>query len=669
MTKHEAKQRIDKLKKEIEHHRYLYHVLDKAEISDAALDSLKNELVQLEEQFPELVTSDSPTQRVGGEALSTFAKVEHQTPMLSLNDAFSEEDLQAWVERLQRLDPAAAAKLDFFVETKIDGLAMSLIYENGVLTIGATRGNGRVGEDVTHNIRTIESVPLRLRPIPGRPLPARVEVRGEVYLTKKMFAQINAQRKKNDEPLYMNPRNTAAGSIRQLDPKMAAERDLQFLAYALPTDFGQKTHKEEHELLQILGFRTDPDDRFCTSLKEVIQFYHAIAKKREKLSCQIDGIVVQVNSNALFQRFGMVGKAPRGAIAVKFPAEQATTVVEDIQVQIGRTGALTPVAHLRPVQVAGSTVSRATLHNIDEIHRLGLKIGDTVIVEKAGDIIPDIVQVLPNLRTGRERTFRMPKTCPVCGSQTTRKASEVAYYCTNSACFGQQKERFYHVVSKKAFDIDGLGPKIIDQLLETQLMSTPADIFTLKEEELLQLEGFAEKSAQNLVNAIQVARHISLARFIFALGIRHVGEQTAVMLAECFGSFKKLQQATREELEAIHDVGPAAAESLRAYFADTANQQFLEQLLPLITITAPKKIRNSKLAGKSFLFTGSLQSMTREDAKNRVRELGGTVISTVSKQLDYLVVGDEAGSKLEKAKKLGITTLTEKVFLHMIRES
>lgn len=667
MTKAQAKQRIEKLKKEIDHYRYEYHVLDKQDISDAALDSLKDELFKLEQEYPELITPDSPTQRVGGEPLSKFQKVEHSTRMLSLNDAFSREDVNDWYARLQRLDPGQ--KFTYCAEPKIDGLAMSLIYENGILHIGATRGNGRVGEDVTHNIRTIESIPLRLETIPQLKKAKRIEVRGEVYMTKKVFESINKEREKAGEPLYMNPRNTAAGSIRQLDPKMAAERELRFLAYALPTDLGQKTHYEEHLLLKKLGFSTDADVKECNTIDDIWTMYEQIMKKRARYHYQIDGMVVQVNDNKLFHRLGVVGKAPRGALALKFPAEQATTIVEDIQVQIGRTGALTPVAHLKPVHVAGSTVSRATLHNIDEIKRLGVRIGDTVIIQKAGDIIPDIVEVLPNFRSGREKVFHMPKKCPACQSPVERHEGEVAYYCSNKKCFAQQKEQFYHFVSKKAFDIDGLGPKIIDQLLDEGLIHTPADLFELTKGDIEPLERFAEKKADNILASIQAARTIPLPRLIYALGIRHVGEQTAVMLAECFGTFAKLQKATAQQLEAIHDIGPAAAESIHQYFDDAHHQEFLAQLLVHVHIQKPKQQRSQKLAGKSFLFTGGLESMTRDDAKQLVRENGGTIISSVSKKLDYLVVGEDPGSKLEKAEKLGIKILTEKQFLQLLDHS
>lgn len=666
MTKKQVTQRIQKLRREIDHHRYLYHVLDKPEISDAALDSLKKELADMERQYPDLITPDSPTQRVGGKPLDAFRKVQHSSRMLSLNDAFSATDLQDWQERLQRLDPQL--HWTYFVEPKIDGLAMCLTYENGLLSLAATRGDGTIGEDVTQNIRTIQSVPLRLREIPqlAKAKARRVEVRGEVYLSKKDFSKINEERAVAGEPLYQNPRNTAAGSIRQLNPQVAAQRDLCFLAYALPTDLGQRTHAEEHDLLKQMGFRVDADCQPCANLAEVMRHFQRIGKKREKLSYQIDGAVVAVNERKIFERLGVVGKAPRGAIALKFPAEQATTIVEDIQVQVGRTGALTPVAHLRPVSVAGTTVKRATLHNIDEIKRLSVKIGDTVIIEKAGDIIPDIVQVLTKLRTGKEREFTMPRQCPVCGSRVVRRDGEVAYYCTNEHCLAQQQERLYHFVSKKALDIRGLGPKIIDQLVAAGLVSTAADIFDLTMADLQPLERFAELSAQNLIAAIARAREVTLARFIYALGIRHVGEQTALALAEEFGSIERLRAAKLTELEKMHDVGGVVAQSIVEYFVSEANKKLLNELVARLAIKNPAKKRSTKLAGQSFVFTGSLASMTREDAKEKVRQNGGVALSSVTKNLTYLVAGENPGSKLAKAQKLGIKIISEQEFLRLI---
>jgi DNA ligase (NAD+) len=664
MTKAQAKKRVAALRKEIDHHRYQYHVLNTQEISEAALDSLKKELFDLEAQFPDLITPESPTQRVAGEPLEGFEKVTHATRMLSLNDAFSRDDLDEWVQRMLRVDPDAS--VDFFAEPKIDGLAMSVVYEDGLLVRAATRGDGRVGENVTANIRTIDSVPLTLRSPRGLDVSGRVEVRGEVYMTDATFERINAQRAQAGEELYRNPRNTAAGSIRQLDPSLVAERELQFLAYALPSDLGQETHADEHELLGRLGFATDQLSRTCPDIEAVMAFFDELHETRESLDHMIDGVVIQVNDNRQFDRLGVVGKAPRAAIAMKFPAEQATTVVEDILVQVGRTGALTPVAHLRPVEVAGSVVQRATLHNVDEIKRLGVKKGDTVVIEKAGDIIPDIVQVLDDMRDGSEKAFRMPRRCPVCQGAVERPDGEVAYYCTNPDCSAKHRESLYHFVSKKALNIDGLGPKIIDQLVEEDLVQTPADLFTLTVDQLEPLDRFAATAAQNVVASVASARHVDLHRVIYALGIRHVGEQTAVVLADTFGSFEAFSQAQEEQLDGIHDIGPAAIESITNYFADASNRKMTDALTEHLTIINPEPRGEGALTGKSFLFTGTLERMTRDDAKALVRKNGGTVATTVSKKLGYLVVGGKPGSKVEKAQKAGVEVLSEEQFFSLL---
>ncbi len=669
MNKEEAKKRIEKLRKEIDHHRYLYHVLDKSEISDAAHDSLKHELDQLEQQYPDLITPDSPTQRVGGEPLKEFVKVKHETPMLSLNDAFSEAEIKSWEERIKKL-LSSGEKLDYYSEIKMDGLAIALIYKDGVLDKGVTRGNGRIGEDVTHNVKTIEAIPLRLEfnNLPQavqKNIPSRIEVRGEVFMSKKVFEQLNNKQKKNSGTEFANPRNAAAGSIRQLDPQIAAARQLDFLAYDLITDLKQTTHAESHELVQKLGFKSNKENNRCQDLDEVFDYYKKIEKKRSQLPYQMDGIVVNVNNINTFKKLGVVGKAPRGAIAYKYPAEQTTTVVEDIKVQVGRTGALTPVAWLKPVKVAGSTVARATLHNEDEIKRLDIRIGDTVIIQKAGDVIPDIVEVLPNMRSGKEKRFHFPKHCPICGSEVQRQAGEAAHYCTNPKCYAQSKEQLYHFVSKAAFNIDGLGPRIIDQLLEQELIRDPADLFILKNGDVKPLEGFAEKAAANLVDSIKKSRQIPLARFIYALGIRHVGEETSVDLADYFGSLNNLQQASQETLSAIHDVGEVMAESIFDYFRKSENKSLIEKLLKNgVQIINPSH-KSKKYTGQTFVLTGSLESLTRDEAKEKIRLAGGSVSSSVSAQTDYVVAGDKPGSKYEKARQLGIKILSEKEFLQL----
>ncbi len=676
MSKAEAKKRIEKLKKVISHHRYLYHVLDRQEISDAALDSLKRELHQLEQQFPEFITPDSPTQRVGGKALEKFEKIEHEVPMLSIEDVFSEKELQDWENYLKRLVPSA--KFEYFCEYKIDGFAITLIYEKGIFTTGATRGDGRTGEDVTQNLKTIESLPLKLN-IHGK-LPSsqieeetknkiekeKIEIRGEVFMEKKDFEKFNKELEKKGQKPYANPRNLAAGSIRQLDPKLAASRPLKFLAYDIVTDLGQKKHSEEHQILPVLGFKTDPG-RICQNDAEVVDFWRQAAKKRETLPYLVDGVVINANDISIFQKLGVVGKSPRGIRAFKFSPKQATTKVLDIKIQVGRTGAVTPVAHLEPVQVGGVTITRATLHNEDEIKRLGVKIGDTVIVERAGDVIPAVAKVLTELRSGKEKEFRFPKNCPVCGSKLIRPAGEAIWRCPNRNCPARKRESLYFFASKKAFDIEGLGPKIINQLMDENLISQAPDIFELTEGDLIPLERFAEKSAQNLVEAIQKSKNIPLARFIYSLGIRHVGEETAINLAKYFPSIDKLKTVSREELEKIPDIGEEVSESIFNWFQNKKNQKLIEDLLRAgVKILPPEKI-GKKLAGKTFVITGTLKSMSRNKAEKEIRFQGGHPSGSLSKQTDFLVTGKEPGSKLEKARKLGIKIIGEKEFLEMLK--
>ncbi len=676
MNKQAVKQRIEKLKKEIDRHRYLYHVLDRQEISDAALDSLKHELDQLERQYPEFITLDSPTQRVGGKPLDAFTKVRHTAPMLSLNDVFSKEEVSDWEKRITKLVPPGL-DLDYFGEIKMDGLAIALVYRNGLLHHGATRGDGVIGEDVTQNLKTIDAIPLRLalhdgsvavRKMGEKALSGDVEVRGEVYMTKKIFDQLNRQQEKKGGPAFANPRNAAAGSVRQLDPKVTASRKLSFMAYDLVAGLGQKTHEEAHAIMTALGFQAGTHNRYCKTIAEVNAYHQDIGKIRKSLPYWSDGIVVTVNSIELLRRLGVVGKAPRGSVAYKYPAEQATTLVEDIKVQVGRTGALTPVAHLKPVQVAGTTVKRASLHNMDQINRLDVRIGDTVIIQKAGEIIPEVVNVLPNLRTGKERKFHMPSKCPICGSKIERRSGEVAYVCTNKKCFSIQLEGLQHFVSKRAFDTDGLGPKILEQLWNADLIRDPADLFDLKESDLAPLERFAEKSAVNLIEAINNAKRVSLARFLYALGIRHVGEETAIDLARRFGSLEKIKNASLEELEAMPDIGGVVAKSIYDYFHDPSNVKFLDKLLKKgvrILLEAVRK-RKTAISGKKVVVTGTLSSMSREEAKEKVRAAGGDWVSSVSQNTDYVVVGDSPGSKYDKAKKLGVKTIREQEFLRLL---
>jgi DNA ligase (NAD+) len=675
MKKEEAKKRIEKLREVINHHRYLYHVLDRQEISDAALDSLKHELYKLEQQFPEFITPDSPTQRVGGKPLEEFKKVEHEIPMLSIEDIFSEKELEDWENYLKRLEPKA--EFEYFAEMKVDGFAITLIYQNGIFTIGATRGDGQTGEDVTQNLKTIESIPLKLEikeGISDKKLEkhlknliekGRIEIRGEVYMEKKAFEKFNKELEKKGQKPYSNPRNLAAGSIRQLDPKLAASRPLKFLAYDIVSDIGQKKHSQEHQVLPTLGFKTDPG-KICKNLSDIVNFWREIAKKRETLPFQIDGVVISINDNSLFQKLGIAGKSPRGTRAFKFSPKQATTKILDIRVQVGRTGAVTPIAYLKPVQVGGVTITKATLHNEDEIKRLGVRIGDTVIVERAGDVIPAVAKVLPELRTGKEKKFYFPKICPVCRTKLVRPLGEAIWRCPNPNCPARKRENLYFFASKKAFDIEGLGPKIIDQLLDENLISQAPDLFELKEGDLIPLERFAEKSAKNLVEAIQKSKEIPLSRFIYALGIRHVGEETAIDLANYFGSLENLKKASKEELEKIPDIGGKVSESIYKWFQLKRNQKFIDDLLKAgIKILPPEKI-GKKLEGKTFVFTGTLKTMTRSEAEKRIRLLGGHPSNSVSKQTDFVVVGSEPGSKLEKAKQLGVKIINEKEFLKLL---
>jgi len=665
MTKAEAKKRIEKLKKMINYHRYLYHVLDRQELSDATFDSLKHELYKLEQEFPEFITPDSPTQRVGGQPLKEFKKVPHASPMLSMEDVFSEKELRDWGDYLKRLE--RVAKFEYFAELKIDGFAISLIYENGLFTCGSTRGDGKIGEDVTQNLKTIESIPLKIENCKLK-IPNLLEIRGEVYMGKKEFENFNQEQIKRRRASFANPRNLAAGSIRQLDPKLAASRPLKFLAYDIITDLGQKKHSEEHQILPILGFKTDPG-KVCQNLNEIFDFWREISQKRETFPFLIDGVVVNVNDNALFQKLGVVGKSPRGCRAFKFSPKQATTIIEDIKLQVGRTGALTPVAHLKPVEVGGVTISRATLHNEDEIKRLGVKIGDTVIVGRAGDVIPDVIQVLPELRTGREKEFRLPKNCPVCGSKLMKPEEEVIWRCPNSNCPARKRESLYHFTSKKAFDVEGLGPKIINLLMDENLISRAPDIFELKEGDLMPLERFAEKKAKNIIEAIEKSKKISLARFILSLGIRHVGEETAQDLSHYFGSIDKLRRASKEEFDKIPDIGPEISESIYNWFRQKRNQKLIYDLLKVgVKIQYPiSKIQYLKLKGLTFVLTGSLETITREEAKEKIRLLGGEISETVSKKTDYVILGKEPGLKLEQAKKLGVKTINEQEFLELIK--
>jgi len=702
-----AKERIEKLKNEINKFRYAYHVLDVSDIPDSALDTLKKELFDLEALWPEFVTADSPTQRVAGAPLKEFKKVKHTERMTSLNDAFSEEDVRAWVERLENylgrpIAAAAGAKKGdplFYCELKIDGLGIELEYENGVFTRGSTRGDGMVGEDVTQNLRTIGAIPLRLNDAATTAAnlkkidpsldpssfilnPSHLIVRGEVFLTKKEFARINREQEKAGLKPYANPRNVAAGSIRQLDPKVTASRKLDSYQYDVVSNLKQRTHEEEHFLLAALGFKTNPHNRHAFTFNEALAFrdHWADEKNREALDYEVDGTVIFVNDNKTFAEAGIIGKAPRAGIAYKFSPREATTIVEDIKVQVGRTGALTPVAVMRAVNVGGVTITHASLHNADEIERLGLKIGDTVIVQRAGDVIPQITTVLKDLRTGRERAFKMPTRCPVDDSPVVRDGA--ISRCSSRMCAAQHREQLYHFASRAAFNIEGLGPKIIDKLLDEGLISDAADIFTLQRGDLAALERFGEKSAQNIVEEVAQKKRVTLPRFLYSLGILHVGEETAVTLAKHFDFphkndaveirdvAKLFEKLSLDELQTVPDVGPKVAQSIYDWFRAARNADLLARMEDagvIVEAMPARSAASARFAGQSFVITGSLESMSREDAKEKIRALGGDASESVSKKTSYVVVGTEPGSKFDKAKKLGVKILEEKEFLELIR--
>jgi len=670
MNINQAQERIEKLKKTINYHRYLYHVLDKQEISEAALDSLKKELFDLEEKYPEFITLDSPTQRIGGKPLKEFKKVRHFKKMLSFNDAFSKKDMQDWLKRISKLlTEQEKNQIDFYCELKIDGLAIELEYENGILKLGSTRGDGLIGEDITQNLKTIETIPLKLDDkkdiLKGS---KNLIVRGEVFISKKEFKAINKIQQEKDLPPYANPRNIAAGSVRQLDPKITAKRHLDFFAYDIVTDLDIETHEQKHQILKELGFKTNQKNQYCKSMEYIFRFYEECQKLREKLDYEIDGVVIVINNNKIFDKLGVVGKAPRGAIAFKFSQNQSTTKVLDVKIQVGRTGAMTPVAILEPVQISGITISRATLHNEDEIKRLGLKIGDTVVVGRAGDVIPNIIKVLPELRNGSEKDFIISKFCPSCKTKLEKSNTESLWRCFNPKCFARQRRTFYHFVSRAAFNIEGLGPKIIDRLLDEGLAQDPGDLFSLKDGDLVELERFGEKSAENLIQSITEKKEIPLPRFIYALGIRNIGQETAVDIAEHFRSLEKLCQAKIEDFDAIANIGPIAARSLYEWFKEKGNVKFLDKLFKAgVKIKNPPKKERGKLAGSIFVFTGTLDSIERNLAKEKVRGLGGQISESISLKIDFVVRGREPGSKLDKANKLGLKIVDEKQFLAMIK--
>ncbi len=683
ISKKEAKERILKLAETVSRHAKLYHEKDNPEISDEVYDSLLRELFLLEQKFPEFKLSSSPTQRIGGAPIKEFVKVRHEVRQWSFDNVFDFNELKEWEERAIRFlkKESIDKKPTYVAELKIDGLKVVLTYKDGIFTRGATRGNGEIGEDITSNLRTIKSIPLSLSQ------KVSMTVIGEAWMKKSDLDKINQKRKKENLPLYANTRNLAAGTLRQLDPKVVASRNVQAFAYDIEEFSGgepPETQKEELELLKKFGFMVNNDYKYAKTMEDVEKFYEEWSRKKEREEYGIDGVVVKINERELCEALGYTAKAPRFGTAYKFKAEEVTTVVEDIVVQVGRTGALTPVAHLRPMLVAGSTVSRATLHNEDEIKRLDIKIGDTVILRKAGDVIPEVVKVLKDLRRGVEKPFKMPVKCPVCGSVVSRgtigeKGNEsAALYCTNKNCFAQELEKLIHFVSRKGMDIDGLGEKIMKQLVNEGLVSDHADIFELTKGDIEPLERFAEKSADNLILAIEKSKKVALGKFLYALGIRHVGEETADTIANHFGSIEKIQKSDIEDFQKIEGVGGVVAESITNWFSDAHNKKMLERLLTHVKIVSPNKLQvthlrrsfggqaSYKLQGLSFVLTGALSSMSRDEAKEKIKALGGKVSSSVSSKTDYVVAGEDPGqNKMKDAKKLGVKTIKEKEFLNM----
>jgi DNA ligase (NAD+) len=665
-----AAERVAKLREAINEYRYEYHVNDRSTMSEAAADSLKHELAQLEEAFPELITPDSPTQRVAGKPLGRFTAIAHSQRMLSLNDVFDETELEAWAVRITKLAPEE--KLEYFVDLKMDGFACALVYEDGMLTQAITRGDGFTGEDVTINVRTLDSVPLKLHVQPGYAsfLTGRTEVRGEIVMYKKDFEALNKKREEQGQVLFANPRNTAAGTIRQLDPKLVAERPLHFRAYDIlrenPADL--LTNAAVYKTATALGFLTNKEAPVLPNVQAVKKFADDWEEKRHKLAFNTDGLVVKINDRAAYQKLGVVGKAPRGAVAYKYPAEQSTTVVKDIFVSIGRTGAATPVAMLEAVVVAGSTVQMATLHNESEIKRKDIRVGDTVIIQKAGDIIPEVVEVITTLRPKSAKAFVMPTHCPECETKLVKlKADEAVWRCPNEQCPSRVYKRIQHYASKSALDIEGLGEKNVIALLQAELIRETPDIYELTAPNVESLDRFAAVSAKKLIDAIQAKKQPTLARFVYGLGIRHVGTQTAVDLANHFRALDAITTATIEDLAEVEGVGEVVAESIVAWFSEPGNQKILERFKKVgVRPEAVKRVGGS-LSGKSFVVTGGLDSMQREEAAEKIRNLGGTFQSSVGKETDYLVVGNNVGaSKLAKADKLGIKQIDEQALLKML---
>jgi len=669
MVSDEIKKRVEKLREEIRYHNHKYYIENNPEISDYEYDQLIRKLQKLEEKFPSLITSDSPTQRVGGTPLKEFPVVEHEIPMLSLDNAYSPEEVKEFEERLQRLLPGE--KFEYVAELKIDGVSISLIYEDGYLVRGSTRGDGNRGDDITMNLRTIKSIPLKIF---GK-VEGRIEVRGEVYMTRSGFRKVNKEREEKEEPLFANPRNAAAGSLKLLDPGLTARRPLNNFIYNLTaaTSFPMpRTHWQCLKVLKDWGFRINPNIKLCKNIKEVIDYWNSWTKRREDLDYDLDGIVIKVNLLSQQSQLGATSKSPRWAIAYKFPATEATTKIKDIIVQVGRTGALTPVAIFKPTLLSGTIVKRATLHNEDEIKRKDIRIGDTVIIEKGGDIIPQVIKVVESKRTGKEKKFSMPKKCPVCGAKVVRLEGEAVARCIGSDCPAQLKERIAHYAQRSAMDIDGLGDKLIEQLVDKKIVKDIANLYKLDLSTLSSMERMGGKSSQNLLSQIEESKTRPLSRLIFALGIRYVGTRGARILSEHFSSLKELSEVSPEELEAIPEIGPQTAHSLVLFFQEQRNKKLLKKLKDYGVQMGGKKVEKRRektfLATKKFIFTGALKHYSREQAKELVEGLGARAVSSVSKKVDYVVAGEDPGSKYEKAKKLGVRILSEQEFEDLIKE-
>ncbi len=676
MEKKELYDRIEKLRKTIEYHQSRYYTFDDPEISDAAFDALKEELEGLEKKYPNITSENSPTHRIGGVPLEKFTKVKHEYPMLSLQDAFDENEMKEWVEKLSnflKITKESLEKKEYYCELKIDGLAIELIYKKGFLVCASTRGDGKIGEDVTQNISTIASIPQKLMQLGAIQIPDELIVRGEIFLTKKELERVNVEQKKNGLKIYANTRNLAAGSLRQLDPKITASRKLESFQYDIVGDAEKQfsTHEEKHKALASWGFTTNKHNVCAKDINEVIKIRNNWEQKREKLEYEIDGIVVLLNDARLFDSLGIIGKTPRGAIAYKFTPREATTIIENIRIQVGRTGVLTPVADLKPVSVGGTIITHATLHNADEIERLGLKIGDTVVISRAGDVIPKIMRVIKELRTGKEGVFSMPKLCPIDGSKVVMNG--VFHQCSNERCGARHKESLYHFVSRHALNMRGLGAKIIDRFLDEGLIVDAGDIFSITEGDIKVLERFGEKSAENIIKEINQKKVVQQARFIFALGIIHIGEETARVISERFPVssilefIKKYPKIKKEEWEEIQDVGPKVSESIIKWFQNEKNIALLEKFHKYGVSIIPSKKKVGRFTSKTFVITGTLEGLSRDRAKEIINLFGGTISESVSRNTTFVIVGENPGSKLKRAKELNVPILSEKEFLKLIK--